>query len=237
MFVLQVHRSTKAQTGRSSRYSRPLCRAALLAGLISLAGACLAFDAGPFVTDALVLPVLERRFDGVATDLQSATGLIVLGGNVERLQEAGQLARRYPHLRIFASGAGTRGFVTAALGQGIAPRRIQLETQSTTTYENGVFTKAYLAPAPHEHWLLVTSASHMARAMGVFRALGMDVDPMPVFDDPADRASRVQIAQHEVFGLAYYWLLGRSSGLFPGPEHVGNRVEQVAAREADSPAS
>jgi uncharacterized SAM-binding protein YcdF (DUF218 family) len=35
-------------------------------------------------------------------------------------------------------------------------------------------------PQPGERWLLVTSASHVPRAMGLFRKAGFTVDPYPV---------------------------------------------------------
>ena len=35
-------------------------------------------------------------------------------------------------------------------------------------------------PREGEDWLLITSAFHMPRSMGIFRALGMDLDAYPV---------------------------------------------------------
>ena len=37
-----------------------------------------------------------------------------------------------------------------------------------------------LQPQPGETWLLVTSASHMPRSVGVFRQIGWEVVPWPV---------------------------------------------------------
>jgi uncharacterized SAM-binding protein YcdF (DUF218 family) len=36
------------------------------------------------------------------------------------------------------------------------------------------------APKPGERWLLVTSAYHMPRAVGLFRKVGFAVEPYPV---------------------------------------------------------
>ncbi|MFX8429711.1 YdcF family protein, partial [Acinetobacter baumannii] len=44
-----------------------------------------------------------------------------------------------------------------------------LEDKSLTTWENAVFSKELVKPQPGSHWLLVTSAFHMPRAVGVFR--------------------------------------------------------------------
>ena len=42
------------------------------------------------------------------------------------------------------------------------------------------FTAALVKPRPDQRWLLVTSASHMPRSVGVFRQAGWDVVPWPV---------------------------------------------------------
>ncbi|NJO56672.1 MAG: YdcF family protein, partial [Rhodospirillales bacterium] len=54
------------------------------------------------------------------------------------------------------------------------------ETRSRNTYENARFTREIIEPAPAETWLLVTSAYHMPRAIGVFHTVGWDVLPYPV---------------------------------------------------------
>jgi hypothetical protein len=90
---------------------------------------------------------------------------------------------------------------------GIAPERIVYEDRSRNTHENAQFTRDMLNPGADEIWLLVTSAWHMPRSMGVFRAAGFPVVPYPVdyttfgaagdfragfdLDDGATRAVRV----------------------------------------------
>ena len=58
--------------------------------------------------------------------------------------------------------------------------RVQLEERSRNTVENALFTKALIDPKPGERWLLVTSAMHMPRAVGVFRQAGFPVEAYPV---------------------------------------------------------
>ena len=83
---------------------------------------------------------------------------------------------------------------------------------------------------PGDRWLLITSAIHMPRAMGVFRHIGLPVDAYPVdwrttgpqdlWSIPGSFAgglSRFDAAVHEWVGLFAYWIMGRSSELFPGP--------------------
>ena len=163
----------------------------------------------------LVAP-LEYRFErGEILDAEGITGIIALGGGVERIREAGRLARRYPRLRVFISGTPP-AHVFEWLGREIDPARVVIETQSLNTHENALFAKAALRPKPGERWLLVTSASHMPRAMGVFRQNSFPVEPWPVYDHGEGRPA-YQIAGHEWLGLIAYRFLGRSNALFPAP--------------------
>ena len=99
-----------------------------------------------------------------------------------------------------------------------------------THWENAAKTKALVGPKPGERWLLVTSASHMPRAMGVFRKVGFPVEPWPVdyrtvgwsdalrlMESPAEGLRRLDLAVHEWMGLIAYRLTGRSDDVFPGP--------------------
>ena len=65
-------------------------------------------------------------------------------------------------------------------GMGVPPERMLFETAARNTHENAVLAHALAKPRPGETWLLVTSASHMPRSVGVFRRAGWDVVPWPV---------------------------------------------------------
>ena len=150
------------------------------------------------------------------------------------------LARRYPDARIlFSGGSGALVYdegseAPFALRQledfGIAPSRIILEDRSRNTVENAVYSKQVANPQPGQRWLLVTSAYHLPRAVGVFRKFGFPVEPYPVdwrtrgpadawrpFATVGDGLRRLDTAVREWAGLLVYWLTGRSSELFPGP--------------------
>lgn len=184
------------------------------------------------------------------------TGAIILGGALEEgvsaarnsvaLNEAGErmtaavsLARRYPEMRVLFAGGSSRlfsGGVSEAetarnffIDQGIAPERIILEDQSRNTRENATLSFAIAKPKPRDRWLLVTSAFHMPRSVGIFREIGFDVEPYPVdwrtrgpvdvfrpFDRASEGLRRSDIAIREWIGLVAYWLTGRTSELFPG---------------------
>lgn len=173
----------------------------------------------PSVGD-IVLPVLEHRFARAEiSDPNAFAGVIALGGNYSRYEEAGRLARAWPHLKVLLSN-GVEGYTEdafAALGGGIAPERVTIETHSRTTYENATYAREILGSRRNQRWLLVTSAFHMPRAVGAFRKAGINVTPWPVYDSKDYGTRYTGLVLHEVAGMAGYWALGRSSSLFPAP--------------------
>ena len=126
-----------------------------------------------------------------------------------------------------------RTFSTARLffgQQGLDLRRITFEDRSRNTVENALFSKALVQPKPGERWLLVTSAHHMPRSVGVFRAAGFPVEAFPVdyrtrgaidllrpFSTLGDGLRRTDTAMREWVGLLVYRLSGRTEALFPAP--------------------
>ncbi len=208
------------------------------------------------IGNALLIP-LEQRFPPWDASRGAPDGIIVLGGvispdvsaardevalneSAERLTVIAGLARRYPDARIlFSGGSGALVYdegseAPFALRQledfGIAPSRIMLEDRSRNTVENAVYSKQVANPQPGQRWLLVTSAYHLPRAVGVFRKFGFPVEPYPVdwrtrgpadawrpFATVGDGLRRLDTAVREWAGLLVYWLTGRSSELFPGP--------------------
>jgi len=203
----------------------------------------------------LILP-LEERFPAWDASRGAPDGMVVLGGAMaadvaaarndvalneaaERMTATVELAHRYPNARIiFSGGDGSIAFSgnesEAALRLfarlGLATGRVAVEDQSRNTVENAVFSKQMAAPKPGERWLLITSAYHMPRAMGIFRMAGFPVEAYPVdwrtrgagdalrpFSTLAEGLRRTDTAVREWAGLVVYRLTGRSSELFPGP--------------------
>ena len=81
-----------------------------------------------------------------------------------------------------------------------------------------------------ERWVLVTSAYHMPRAVGIFRKNGFDVIPYPVdyrtrgwqdlgrlFESIPAGLQRTDLAVKEWAGLIAYRLMGRTDEVFPRP--------------------
>ena len=141
---------------------------------------------------------------------------IALGGSHERVVEAVRLAKQYPDAKLVVTGASPQDQAYAQ-AQGLTEGRLVIEPHAKTTYENALFSRQMLAPDRHEKWLIVTSAIHMPRAVGAFRGAGFSVVPWPVFDQPVIDTEVTPMTLHEVFGLLYYWLLGRIDSLFPAP--------------------
>jgi uncharacterized SAM-binding protein YcdF (DUF218 family) len=206
--------------------------------------------------NALIIP-LEQRFppwdpargapDGIivlggliAPDVSAARNEVALNESAERLTVIAELARRYPDARIvFSGGSGALLFgegkeAEFAVGLlenfGIARARILLEDDSRNTVENALYSKAIASPKAGERWLLVTSAYHMPRSIGVFRQVGFAVEAFPVdwrtrgradlirpFATMGDGLRRTDTAVREWVGLAIYWLTGKSAELFPAP--------------------
>jgi uncharacterized SAM-binding protein YcdF (DUF218 family) len=232
-------------------------RSARLGKRLVALGAVLFVVLGPSpVPNWLLLP-LEQRFPEWTDDGRPLAAIVVLGGAIETgtsaergqlaLNEAGErmiamgdLARRYPALPVvFTGGAGSPvdGDVTESevvephvAEFGLAPGRILFERRSRNTVENALFTKEMLGLKPGDRVLLVTSAFHMARSIGLFRGAGYDVVAYPVdfrtrgpgdawrpFTAAGDGLKRTDLAVREWIGLAAARLLGQSRELFPAP--------------------
>lgn len=177
---------------------------------------------------------------GITADVSDARGAPVLNEAGERLTAAATLARQYPRAKIIFSG-GDAGLIRS-LGVeapwalrllrdlGVPEDRLIAEDRARNTVENAVYSKELAMPKKGERWLLVTSAYHMPRAIGVFRRAGFEVEAYPVdwrtrgmsdalrpFPSIGDGLRRTDTAVREWVGLLVYWLTGRSAELFPAP--------------------
>jgi uncharacterized SAM-binding protein YcdF (DUF218 family) len=229
------------------------------AGRRLVAGTALVYLAcglGP--VGAILLRPLEDRFPQPPADLPAPAGIIVLGGAIEeeisaardtvalgesgaRMSVAVALTRRFPQARLVFTGGSPNLFdnripeADAArrlfLELGVAPERMSFEDRSRNTYENAIFTRDLVHPLPGSRWLLVTSAFHMPRAVGIFRAAGFPVIAVPAdywtLGDARDflqlqgeathGLKMTEIGLREWIGLVAYRLAGRTATLLPGP--------------------
>jgi uncharacterized SAM-binding protein YcdF (DUF218 family) len=213
---------------------------------------------GYFPIGTLLLVPLETRFSSWKAEDGEPAGIIILGGGVElvlsaaygspvldyegsRIVVAAALARRYPNARLVYAGGNPDLFqqeakeadIAAAIFEslGISRDRLQIERQSRNTDENIRFSKALADPKPGERWLLVTSAFHMPRSLGIFRKVGFVVQPYPVDwktlgwpdlfkiqSNFLSGLSLTNLAVHEWIGLIVYRMTGKTNELFPSPD-------------------
>lgn len=230
-------------------------RFSILSGGLSL---CVLFLSAWTTLGALLLGPLEDRFQKPAQLPERVHGIVVLGGGLEgtvnmvrgghelnasgdRFVEAAILARQFPEAKVLISGGQGAVFLDGEGDADTAPRlmeglgvdldRLILENHSRDTYENGVFSRKRVQPEKGETWLLVTSAFHMPRAIGVFRKVGFPVTPWPVDfktagnekaglsqDNAVDSLRNVTIGLREWIGLSAYRLAGRTDEFLPAPD-------------------
>lgn len=207
----------------------------------------------------VALGVLENRFPPTPEGVTAIDGIIVLGGALdtraaearpgamamsdaaERMTEVAGLVKRYPDARLIFTG-GSGDLMPGALSEaevarrlflsfGIDEARMVFESRSRNTWENAVFTREIVMPRPDQRWLVVTSAFHMPRSIGVFRRAGWSglvayptdfrtrgpdvplrwpVSALTAFDS-------IDLVAKEAIGLVVYRLTGRSNALFPAP--------------------
>lgn len=202
----------------------------------------------------LAMHAMEARFPPWRDTGPTVDGIVVLGGSISpelyftyagsgfnsasgRLVGAADLAKRFKSARVVYSGgpAGApRDEAEASkeilMALGVEESRIEIERESLNTFENAKFSKSVAKPKRGERWLLVTSALHMPRAMGCFRAAGFDVEAYPVdFHMPdlknisldnlglVNGLSITSSVYHEFVGMIVYRLTRKTDALYPAP--------------------
>lgn len=226
-------------------------------GALALLAALVLFVTLYTTSGTVALQALEARFTRPASEPDNLSCITVLGGAMEnevttsrggiefnqagdRYVEALRLALRHPQARILVSGGdgsisgvyegealASERFFSAF---GVSPSRLVQENASRTTYENTLETAGLLAREELGDCLLVTSAFHMPRSMGLFRKAGLAVTPWPVdyrtsgivrlgldFTQPTSNAQLTSTAVREWIGLIAYYLTGRIADVLPQP--------------------
>ncbi len=184
------------------------------------------FSFGPF--SYLMLRPIESRYEPVSAAAlhQEVRWIVVLGGgarggtaltpedrleesSLKRVMEGVRLVRLLPATRLILSGGNYRGGPTeasvmseVALDQGLARERMILETTSRDTRDQALALRDRLGHAP---FYLVTSASHMPRAMRMFQRAG--AQPLAA---PTDfRAVRGPLQIMDIYPRVEAWRIRR----------------------------
>lgn len=206
-------------------------------------------------TGDVALQTLEDRFPTPGRDPQTVSCMIVLGGafssqvntarggiemnqSADRFVEALRLALAFPQAKILISG-GDGSFSGIYEGDGVTAERffrafgvsadrLLRDTTSRNTAENVENTKALLTSAGLSDCLLITSAFHMSRSMGLMQKAGLSVTPWPTdyrtdgktalgvdLTQPTLNAQQMATALREWLGLVAYRLMGRTDTLLP----------------------
>jgi len=157
---------------------------------------------------------------------------VVVGSATERNLAFMMLARQHPEAKlVFTGGVGSmlqQDFKTADVAkrmfkeQGMDITKMIFERYSRNTWENALLSKELVKPQPGENWVLITTAWHMPRSMGIFCKVGWEVTPYPVdFYTQPDNLFRVSwgfagnlsglvTAVKEWIGVVAYKVMGRS---------------------------
>ncbi|HEY9017133.1 YdcF family protein [Thiomicrospira sp.] len=206
------------------------------------------------VGDWLIQP-LEKRFAKPYLMPEKVDGIIILGGGEDlkrslswgvaelglggdRYVATKYLADLYPDVPVIFTGgsgsiylqdSGREASISADLFQqmGLDSQRLILESNSRNTFEN--FGNIQPITRPGGQYLLVTSAFHMPRSVGIARQFGLDVIPYPVdyrsnhadyrhVDfDLFDHLKTLESGWREWIGLSVYYWTGKTSAWFPAP--------------------
>jgi uncharacterized SAM-binding protein YcdF (DUF218 family) len=109
---------------------------------------------------------------------------------------------------------------TFALQLGLRADQVLVEADSRNTYENALYTANVLHTRQWRHVVLITSASHMRRALAAFHKQGIYPDTYPVDYEAAEvvtpfsflpsvhSLAKTTAVMHELFGLVAYHLQG-----------------------------
>jgi uncharacterized SAM-binding protein YcdF (DUF218 family) len=174
-----------------------------------------------------------------------------VGQGADRFIGAAQLSLDYPQAKILYAG-GNSSVQKQGLqndlsieqqlfsAMGVDLKRLIIEKQARNTFENFTNIKPLLPKTTDDKlgsYLLVTSAFHMPRSVGIARKQGINVIPYPVDYRSLQAEQRVwgldfydhlqvlEPAWKEWIGLVIYYLTDKTSSLFPGPLPHDNELE------------
>ena len=205
------------------------------------------------VGDWLLYP-LESRYKHNPKLPDHVDGIIILGGSVitsvstewqqletnsfsERLYSFIELAHRFPQAKLVFTGGNASLkpdqpseadiIYEYLLRAGLQAERLIMENKARNTAENVSRTKRLINPAQAQNWILITTAFHMPRSVGLFCQQEWPVIPYPVDHqtvpsrlyelnyNPSDNINSLNLATHEWLGLLAYYLTAKIDSILP----------------------
>jgi len=157
---------------------------------------------------------------------------VMVGEAIERNLVFMMLARKNPDAKlVFTGGVGSmlqQDYKAADVAkrlfqeQGMDVSKIIFERESRNTWESALLSKNLVNPELGSNWILITTAWHMPRSIGIFCKVGWQVIPYPVdySTQPgnqmriswgfASNLNKLVTATKEWTGLMIYRLTGKS---------------------------
>lgn len=198
---------------------------------------------------------LEHRFPQPQAEDLNPQVIIVLGGwqgsgasfssaNAPPISSAGDrliagliLAQKFPQAKLYFPGGlkmdqigVSEDEISRATieGLGLPSSQMIIEGESRNTAENASYIRAMMDDQQQGQLVLITSASHMPRAISSFQKEGLNPLAYPVdYKTNAERmpwtliykkgSSLMGTALHEWVGLVAYYITGRTTQLLPAP--------------------
>jgi uncharacterized SAM-binding protein YcdF (DUF218 family) len=188
------------------------------------------FDAADMVTGHRMAIVVLGSGSIDAEDWDGRTFSFVDRSAAARVLEAVRVFRMTNAAIVLSSGGNPRPQLDdkpsgetmrdALVELGVPADRILTETASKTTRDEALIVAEILRAQNVDRVILVTSQTHMKRALGAFRAAG--IDPTPAIAQEFERYVPLAMTLvpsedglgvastnvHEGLGIAYYWLRG-----------------------------
>ena len=190
--------------------ARPLERAAEAGGaqaVVVLSGGSATYSALGAQVDALAESSALRALEGVRLYQLLGDPLMFASGGAPGLP-----GRTVPESRPLGD---------LLIARGVPPARVVRESLSTSTREQALALAPMLRARGVERFVLVTSPTHMHRALGAFRSLGLDPLPSPapqrsesvgdagfILRPSAGSLEASMKALREALALAYYFSRG-----------------------------
>lgn len=209
------------------------------------------------IGDWLIYP-LETHFDTTAELPEKVDGIILLGGSfvtntsqywgkiqtnhfADRIYQFLALLKRYPNAKAIFTGGNADPFKNIPSEAhfakqlfnniGIQEGRILFEDKARNTYENALLSQAIANPKKGENWIVISTAWHLPRAVGIFCKQQWPVIPYPadfhthpdyLFSPTlnlGDHINQLNFGIREWIGLVAYYLTGKTTAILPEQCH------------------